>query len=216
MSEISSPSAFDVKYCSLCDEYFYSQDMLKDHLQRSSKHPKCTTCKKSFLNNNSLRNHYVLSSRHHFCRVCEKSFKTSSGLRIHLEYAHMDSDAEDEIVGPDGWEDEMARRQDALITGGEIPLPAEDLNDAPLSTLEVGVAVTNLQKSAKPRGVLALSCPICLSTPKKMCATRCGHVFCSSCITYVLETAEACPTCRQPALATQLRSLDMHIYGCAD
>jgi hypothetical protein len=56
MSAIPSSSAFDVKYCSLCDAYFYSAEMLKAHLQSSSRHPQCTTCKKSFLNNNSLRN----------------------------------------------------------------------------------------------------------------------------------------------------------------
>jgi hypothetical protein len=163
----------------------------------------------------------------------------------------MDSDAEDEIVGPDGWEDEMARRQDALIAGGEIPLPAEDLNDAPLSTLEVGVAVTvsppshwpflcpNLtlcrtSRKARNRVESSRSRAPSASLRRKKCAQRAvgtysalrtssssllchRYLFCiTSCITYVLETAEACPTCRQPALATQLRSLDMHIYGCAD
>ncbi|KAJ6582843.1 hypothetical protein B0H10DRAFT_1834297 [Mycena sp. CBHHK59/15] len=221
--EIPAECAYEVKYCSLCDEYFYSKEMLRAHMQRSKRHPRCTTCNKSFLNNNSLRNHYVLSKRHHFCRVCQKQFKTSTGLNIvspplpflllhppplpfthsyhqHLEYTHLDSDDEDEVAGPDGWEDEEARRQDALLVGGEIPLSAEDLN---------------LQKGVQRIGVVRQTCPICLAAPKKMSATRCGHVFCTSCVPFPphFKRPRACPTCRQPGLATQLRPLDLHVYG---
>ncbi|KAJ6598025.1 hypothetical protein B0H10DRAFT_2231759 [Mycena sp. CBHHK59/15] len=213
--EIPAECAYEVKYCSLCDEYFYSKEMLRAHMQRSKRHPRCTTCNKSFLNNNSLRNHYVLSKRHHFCRVCQKQFKTSTGLNIHLEYTHLDSDDEDEVAGPDGWEDEEARRQDALLVGGEIR-SRRRTSSATLVWMPprpVWQRSCNLQKGVQRIGVVRQTCPICLAAPKKMSATRCGHVFCTSCITFVLEESRACPTCRQPGLATQLRPLDLHVYG---
>ncbi|KAJ7915513.1 hypothetical protein B0H13DRAFT_1711489 [Mycena leptocephala] len=213
MSTISSSSAFDVKYCSLCDAYFYSDEMLKAHLQSSSRHPKCTTCNRAFLNSNSLRNHYVLSPKHNFCRTCQKHFKTPAGLRIHIEFSHLDSDAEDEpSVRPDGWEDQLALEQDAALNGGEIPIPQEDIAAAETAAC---FAVLNLRKSAKSTGVLRPTCPICLSGRKKMCATRCGHVFCSTCITHVLNETKSCPSCRQPASMSQLRTLDLHVFGSA-
>ncbi|KAJ7168302.1 hypothetical protein C8R43DRAFT_983893 [Mycena crocata] len=212
MSTIPSSSAFDVKYCSLCDAYFYSDEMLKAHLKSSSRHPKCVTCKKSFLNNNSLRNHYVLSSRHHFCRICEKQLKSAGGLRIHIEFSHLDSDNED---GPftmaDGWEDQLALEEEAALGGGEIPIPQDDAE--PLEDLTRRTQLLNLHEKVKSTGVLKPRCPICLSERKQMCATRCGHVFCSGCISHVLDDTKSCPTCRQPAVRSQLRRLDLHVFG---
>ncbi|KAJ6606425.1 hypothetical protein DFH09DRAFT_8306 [Mycena vulgaris] len=209
---ISSSSAFDVKYCSLCDVYFYSEEMLKAHLQSSSRHPKCTTCTKSFLNNNSLRNHYVLSTRHNFCRICEKHFQTVAGLRIHLEFSHLDSDAEDgPSTRPDGWEDQLGFEEE-LVLGEEIPIPHEEVS---LDALETGVAALTLRKPTKSTGVLRPTCPICLEGRKTMCATRCGHIFCSPCITHVLDETRSCPACRQPSLTAQLRTLDLHVYTSA-
>ncbi|KAJ7349117.1 hypothetical protein DFH08DRAFT_778068 [Mycena albidolilacea] len=220
MSAIPSSSAFDVKYCSLCDVYFYSAEMLKAHLQSSSRHPQCTTCKKSFLNNNSLRNHFVLSPKHNFCRICEKHFKTSAGLRIHIDYSHLDSDTEDgPSTQPEGWEDRLGLEQDAGLNSGEIPLPQEDIaGSEAVSGLAARVAVLNLRKTkpTNPTGVLRPTCPICLSARRKnMCATRCGHVFCSGCITHALNEIKSCPSCRQPAATSQLRTLDLHVFVSA-
>ncbi|KAJ7702232.1 hypothetical protein B0H17DRAFT_1043281 [Mycena rosella] len=214
MSSLSpaSASAFEVKYCSLCDAYFYSEEMLKAHIKSSSRHPKCVTCRKSFLNNNSLRNHYVLSTRHHFCRACEKHFKTIGGLRIHLDFAHLDSDTEDGPTRPDGWEDQQALAEDAVL-GGEIPILHEDVAPETLSALATGLAALTLRKSTTCTGVLRPKCPICLSGRKAMCATRCGHVFCSGCITHALYESKSCPACRQPAVTDQLRPLDLHVYA---
>ncbi|KAJ7771616.1 hypothetical protein B0H16DRAFT_189876 [Mycena metata] len=189
--------------------------MLKIHLQSSSRHPKCTTCKRSFLNNNSLRNHYVLSPKHHFCRICQKHFKTATGLRIHIDFAHLDADNEDgPSIGPDGWEDQLGLEQDAVLNGGgEIPIPKEDLPaDAPWD-LAARVAALHIRKGVKSTGMLRPTCPICLSALKTMCTTRCGHVFCSACITHVLEDTKSCPSCRQPAVASQLRTLNLEVFG---
>ncbi|KAJ6488506.1 hypothetical protein C8R47DRAFT_481536 [Mycena vitilis] len=216
MSAIPASSAFDVKYCSLCDAYFYSDEMLKAHMKSSSRHPKCTTCERSFLNGNGLRNHYVLSPRHNFCRICERHFKTPAGLRIHLELSHLDSDNEDAPSNrPEGWEDKLGLEEEEALFGGEIPIPSEDIAAEAISGIAARIAVLNLRKSPKPTGLLRLKCPICLSGKKKMCVTRCGHVFCSGCITHALNETKSCPSCRQPALPTHLRNLDLHVFGSA-
>ncbi|KAJ7221736.1 hypothetical protein GGX14DRAFT_193344 [Mycena pura] len=216
-SAIPSSAAFEIKYCSLCDVYFYSMDMLKAHITSSNRHPKCVACKKSFLNNNSLRNHYVLSSRHQYCRICQKHFKTAAGLRIHLDFSHLDSDDEDEdedepSTRPDGWEDQLAYEEDLALGGdGEIPIsipPAPSPSPTPSPLSNAGAGYEGV-------GVLKLRCPICLSSAsrrKTMCATRCGHVFCAACIKHVLEETKSCPSCRQPAVTSQLRSLDLHMF----
>ncbi|KAJ7632114.1 putative zinc-finger-containing protein [Roridomyces roridus] len=201
----SSSTDFAIKYCSLCDAYFYSMDMLKAHIQSSSKHPKCSDCNMRFLNGNSRRNHYVLSPRHNFCRICDSHFKTAAGVRIHLEHAHDDTDDEDDASRPAGWEDRLALAQEAsALKEAEIPIPQEDL------VHKEPVKKNKLQKSS---GVLRPTCPICLSARKKMSATRCGHVFCHSCISHVLTETKACPNCRQEALVGQLRTLDLCTYS---
>ncbi|KAF7294724.1 hypothetical protein MIND_01009800 [Mycena indigotica] len=166
-------SSFDVKYCSLCDAYFYSQEMLQAHISSSRRHPKCLACNKSFLNNNSLRNHFVLSPKHHYCRICQKHFKAASGLRIHLDFAHDESDEEDDLR-PEGWEDEQAYEEDLALSGNEIPIPEEELN-------ALSIGRSNLVEWPDPTiGALRLRCPICLSHRSDMSATRCGHIFCSA------------------------------------
>ncbi|KAJ7243388.1 hypothetical protein B0H12DRAFT_1311309 [Mycena haematopus] len=216
----SSSSDFTIKYCSLCDAYFYSAEMLKAHLQSSSKHPQCTSCDKRFLNNNSLRNHYVLSPKHNFCRICEKHFKTAAGLRIihthqlqHIDFSHLDNDSEDgeSSSRPDGWEDQLGMEQDAA-EGGEIPIPQEDMEGSK-AVSGVAARIANFRQNTNPTGVLRLKCPVCLSARKKMATTRCGHVFCSSCITHHLNDTKTCPSCRQPALTSQLRTLDLRTFG---
>ncbi|KAI8438578.1 hypothetical protein MSG28_011031 [Choristoneura fumiferana] len=42
-------------------------------------------------------------------------------------------------------------------------------------------------------------CPICFDAfgTKPLVSTKCGHVFCSKCITLALKTEPRCPTCRR-------------------
>ncbi|KAK7035756.1 RING-type domain-containing protein [Favolaschia claudopus] len=240
---IPTASAYDIKYCSLCDAYFYSAEMLRAHVQGSSRHAQCTTCNKRYLNKNSLRNvrqtlrissdlqHFVLSSKHHYCRICDKHLQTPAGLDVHMDFYHLRRDIEG--GGPssrvEGWEDKLALDRDQALYGGEIPIPEEDLrraaasapkasNAAQMSGIATRVAILNLRaqttspcKSA-PTSIFRPTCPICLSArKKKMCATRCGHVFCNSCITHALDETQSCPSCRQPASLTNLRPLDLGV-----
>lgn len=49
-----------------------------------------------------------------------------------------------------------------------------------------------------------IHCPICLESlsqikqaNQQMHSTSCGHLFCKTCITRAIKTAQQCPTCRQ-------------------
>ncbi|KAL2304757.1 hypothetical protein Nmel_006712, partial [Mimus melanotis] len=55
--------------------------------------------------------------------------------------------------------------------------------------------------SAWPAGTIR--CPICMDfypqivqSGRLILSTLCGHVFCSQCLPFALQTAQFCPTCR--------------------
>jgi hypothetical protein len=51
----------------------------------------------------------------------------------------------------------------------------------------------------------ALACPVCLAVVVNAHNIACGHTFCLSCITTWLSTHRSCPTCRAPALSSDMR-----------
>lgn len=61
----------------------------------------------------------------------------------------------------------------------------------------------NAPAATKP----AFTCPLCLESPSSFTATRCGHVFCTPCITHVMTTTVMCPVCRRPNGSRQLRTI---------
>ncbi|KAJ3892384.1 hypothetical protein GG344DRAFT_45564 [Lentinula edodes] len=208
-------------YCSLCDVYAYSKNLLRQHMESSSNHPRCELCSKSFLNMNSLRRHYLLSNRHQYCATCDKSFDSALALRIHNAHAtyHRDERNEDEDTlyvaerRHKGWENrvaaEMTRRENV-----EDEILVDDSET--FSQVTVGKRILELKlrmrnhKQADSK-VLKQTCPICLLVPKKMCATRCGHMFCSTCITHAFEHGHGCPTCRKLGASSQLRRVDLTV-----
>ncbi|KAI0053178.1 hypothetical protein FA95DRAFT_1552661 [Auriscalpium vulgare] len=50
-------------------------------------------------------------------------------------------------------------------------------------------------------------CPICLKAPAKSSATRCGHVFCTSCIHQSLRKELNCPVCQRVTVPGNLIQL---------
>ncbi|KAJ3742516.1 hypothetical protein DFH05DRAFT_1401392 [Lentinula detonsa] len=210
---------YQTLYCSLCDVYLYSKNLLRQHMEASSCHPRCNSCHKSFLNLNSLRRHYLLSNRHNYCATCDKSFATPLALKIHFEYAtfHRDARNEDEDAlyveqrRHKGWENRVAadieRRQNVE---DDVVVPERDA----LSRIEVTKKILQLKQRMSDRQhlspkILKQTCAICLCVPKKMCVTRCGHMFCSSCIHQTFEQGQGCPTCRKLGVASQLRKVDL-------
>ena len=43
-----------------------------------------------------------------------------------------------------------------------------------------------------------LTCPICHLTFRETTLARCGHNFCTSCLTQCLQQSASCPVCRMP------------------
>ncbi|KAF5386865.1 hypothetical protein D9615_002085 [Tricholomella constricta] len=209
---MSSPSSYsldaekyEIKYCSRCDVYLHSKALLQQHMEASDRHPRCGPCKRSYLNMNSLRNHYVYSSKHHYCRACDKLFKTPSGLRVHLEqsaFHNDDSDDEGDDDGlAEGWEDEVARRQDEAERRNqtEEEIAIEEAEVKQLSSIQRRAAMMNFMARRMRSAAVtttthtntytpevvqtpahSYSCPVCLTCPKTVSATRCGHLFCNS------------------------------------
>ncbi|KAF9464520.1 hypothetical protein BDZ94DRAFT_1320909 [Collybia nuda] len=218
---MSSPatSDFGQRYCSLCDEYFLTKESLKLHIQATRRHPYCTTCKRRFLNMNSLRNHFVYSSRHHYCRACDKSFKSGSGLRVHLEQSAFhtgdsDDEEDEDMERGVGWEDEVARNEDeaARLRQSEEDIAIES-EEATTVKRRIGLLNLNRRKEVDNLPpVFRRNCPICLASPSSVSATRCGHIFCTPCIEYVVENTGMCPTCRKPGVMSQVRKIDISVY----
>ncbi|KAI0824823.1 hypothetical protein BC628DRAFT_1410623 [Trametes gibbosa] len=103
----------DTRYCSLCDEYFITDEARTEHIQHSDNHPRCDSCNIRFANGNSLRVHYTISRKHNYCSSCHRHFNTAAGIRVHIELVHggddSDSDNDDPARNYDGWEDDVGR-----------------------------------------------------------------------------------------------------------
>ncbi|THU85239.1 hypothetical protein K435DRAFT_781208 [Dendrothele bispora CBS 962.96] len=259
-AHISEADRFSTKYCSICDLYFDSKSLLRNHIDLSGRHPRCEPCNRSFLNMNALRTHWDISKRHHYCAStgCERHFETATGFRVHMEHSPRHHRRENLPSLPEfirihgyvkGWEDKVSRamelegaRERELAFAAADGLDLDDLGLASFDYQEYISAATvnsvagsssNPSKSkikAKSRmettkTILALKqrmragiqpvkklqqkCGICLCAPKKMKATRCGHVFCESCITCAFESTEACPVCRTNGMISQLREINL-------
>ncbi|KAK0430651.1 hypothetical protein EV421DRAFT_1857338 [Armillaria borealis] len=163
--------------------------------------------------------HLILSDYHHYCDDCDKEFQSSSALKIHYEQSarhHRDYEEGDRERRAEGWEDELARQQQEE-ENREDPVALEKVEEqAPMSRVEVGIAILNikkrLQRQPMPKATMKQTCPVCLCPSSKMSVTKCGHVFCPSCIRQTFEKSQGCPSCRKPGHLNQLRKIDLHIH----
>ncbi|KAJ7288382.1 putative zinc-finger-containing protein [Mycena rebaudengoi] len=217
-------------YCAACDKYFPSEAARAEHIQSSPAHPRCAHCDRRFLNKNILRNHYVYSRHHNYCASCEIEFKTPAGLRYHIETAAIhcdDSDSDSEDVEParrsGAWEDEMGLRR---YPDEEAPRDDDDDDDgaweafddydfedaAELVDPEPLIDEEEEQEEGEEEDsvgapVRQFACPVCEGGAGAVCCAPCGHMFCAPCITRALKQTEACPICREPGEATELRRI---------
>ncbi|KAF9059846.1 hypothetical protein BDP27DRAFT_1237859 [Rhodocollybia butyracea] len=213
-------------YCSLCHFYANSKNSLRLHMETSPRHPRCDVCERSFLNLNSLRRHYILSDRHSYCPTCDKLFDNPLALKIHDEYTtfHRDerNEEEDTIYAeerrrfPKTWENRTAaeiKRRESI----EDAIAVDEHEE--LSRVQVTMKILELKQRMnrqREQKVLKQTCAICLCVPKKMCVTRCGHMFCSSCIHHTFEQGQGCPSCRKLGNISQLRTVDLSVVTPTD
>lgn len=74
-----------------------------------------------------------------------------------------------------------------------------------LSTRELRLPPKNAVRS---EGMAQFTCPVCLcDDATEVSVTRCGHMFCKSCIHQAFKNQKICPSCRSPGLKRQLRKV---------
>uniref|UniRef100_A0A1A9WQ51 RING-type domain-containing protein n=1 Tax=Glossina brevipalpis TaxID=37001 RepID=A0A1A9WQ51_9MUSC len=63
-----------------------------------------------------------------------------------------------------------------------------------------------LPSTSSPRPCAGIMCPLCMESTmgRQPTSTRCGHVFCQSCILRALEFSRMCPLCKSKVLPKQL------------
>ncbi|KAK0209971.1 hypothetical protein DFS33DRAFT_1270080 [Desarmillaria ectypa] len=156
---------FNAQYCTRCDQTLWSIEIMRNHLDFSGRHPYCCTCRRGFLNNNSNKTHYEQSARHH----CD----------------YEEGDRERRV---EGWEDELAR-QEEQEENLEDPVSLEKVEEAPMSRVEVGIAILNLKKRLQRQSI-----------PKVAVKQTCPHES----IRRTFEKSQGCPSCRKPGCLGQL------------
>ncbi|KAL1745163.1 hypothetical protein HDZ31DRAFT_73766 [Schizophyllum fasciatum] len=210
-------------YCAVCDDFYHNDEDRMHHVQQSNKHPYCAPCNTRFLNLNVYRNHLVYSRAHNYCALCEMEFRTPAGLRCHLERAppHTD-DSDDEPDDADedyseGWEDRMG-----LDLYPQEPYAEEDGDNGDHSWMhEDGHDYIQFDSDDEEDSedeedgeigedeetVTEFACPVCKEAPDVACLTRCGHLYCATCIHQAYRRDSKCPTCKEDGQTSQLRKV---------
>ncbi|KAK4750879.1 hypothetical protein SAY87_004361 [Trapa incisa] len=67
----------------------------------------------------------------------------------------------------------------------------------------INLETSNDAKSSAPNGP-SFSCPICLGLLVNGTTTKCGHIFCKTCIKAAISAQGKCPTCRTPVVMKDL------------
>ncbi|KAH9943530.1 putative zinc-finger-containing protein [Amylocystis lapponica] len=111
---------------------------------------------------------------------------------------------------------QVLNRVDSPNSAGGSDSEDENLSVADASVCHYGIHRTCDSRTEKavqcgqakaPSSGLLLNCPLCLEPAQDISSTRCGHLFCTSCITHSLANKKLCPVCRKSAVPRQLRKI---------
>nr|XP_011462812.1 PREDICTED: LON peptidase N-terminal domain and RING finger protein 3-like isoform X2 [Fragaria vesca subsp. vesca] len=78
---------------------------------------------------------------------------------------------------------------------GVVPLNDEVLNKTK-DIQATSIPVTPIEPLGEPEAP-ALSCAICMGQLVEETSTKCGHIFCKTCIEKAIATQHKCPNCRR-------------------
>ncbi|KAG6873880.1 hypothetical protein C0995_009659 [Termitomyces sp. Mi166 len=175
---------YNLCYCALCDKQFKSLRSRERHVARSSRHPYCEICDRRFLNGNALRAHIMYSYEHYY--------NSRDGY---------DSDDEHPPQNDMSWEiyDDFDF-DDVDCVGDEVPECIAHL----VKREDKEEGEEEEQNEAGPPAT-EFTCPVCEHTPKTVCSTMCGHIFCAPCIKMAFEISGSCPVCDEEGNVKQLR-----------
>ncbi|KAG6781241.1 hypothetical protein POTOM_014132 [Populus tomentosa] len=93
------------------------------------------------------------------------------------------------------------------VPPSQFPGPSQPVPPPQLSGLSLTVPpphFSGLSQTAPPPPAPGFCCPICMDEMKEATSTKCGHVFCKSCIEKALAVQKKCPTCRMKCLAKSI------------
>ncbi|KAG5716162.1 hypothetical protein E4T56_gene10682 [Termitomyces sp. T112] len=184
--ETRASTEYNPCYCALCDKEFKSLKKRERHVARSFKHPYCEICDRRFLNGNALRAHIMYSFDHankadDDCRA--EDWEDTNNDMTWETYDDFDFD-------------------DLACTGDEVP---ECIAHLVQRDNEEEDQEEEQNESGPP--ATEFTCPICEHTPKTVCSTLCGHLFCAPCIKMALEISGSCPVCDKEGSVKQLRKM---------
>ncbi|XP_011022394.1 PREDICTED: polyadenylation factor subunit 2-like isoform X2 [Populus euphratica] len=89
----------------------------------------------------------------------------------------------------------------------QFPGSSQTLPPPQLSKLSLTVPpphFSGLSQTGPPPPAPVFCCPICMDEMKEATSTKCGHVFCKSCIEKALAVQKKCPTCRMKCIAKSI------------
>lgn len=98
--------------------------------------------------------------------------------------------------------DELLKPENGYVNNDSITLEVE----LKVNKLDDDDSAIEAKNAAKPR---RLECSICLEEMdnQEVSATKCGHMFCTACITKAVTDRKACPMCNKAAQLEDLRCL---------
>ncbi|EMD34740.1 hypothetical protein CERSUDRAFT_97322 [Gelatoporia subvermispora B] len=223
--------------CTTCNRRFANKASLRNHWVSSSRHNYCAVCEKDFRTTAGLRAHIEYAAVHrddtdddsdNDADNIDDSYEGWEDELGRTVFPDDDPPADDDFSAADPYasedeywdedegtdlEEEAETYMGFAVVPPEAPRPIlsnpEARPDAPEKAADEkkqADRVEMLREKAAVSGIL-FNCPLCLEPPIESSATRCGHLFCTSCITQSLESKKLCPVCRTSAVPKQLRKI---------
>ncbi|XP_022935007.1 uncharacterized protein LOC111441975 [Cucurbita moschata] len=89
--------------------------------------------------------------------------------------------------------------QEQTIHNLDLCLSCESSSKATKATIDTDIpsALAQTSSSLPPAAASGLRCAICIEALVEETTTKCGHVFCKSCIETAIATQHRCPICRR-------------------
>ncbi|KZT08029.1 uncharacterized protein LAESUDRAFT_736205 [Laetiporus sulphureus 93-53] len=212
--------------CVACNRRFANKNSLRNHLVLSRRHHYCSSCDREFQTAAGLRVHIEYSSVHRDDSDDEEDEEPGEPEGWEDRYGPLyfpdenrraeddfDLPYDDEVPYEDEYwdEDDVAEIEDEIEPQQHYNPPVmrrdpDNLSTDTIRDIPVGTTASSTADEFQPEGVL-FNCPLCLEAPNETSATRCGHVFCTSCIRQALDIKPSCPVCRKGAVHLQLRKI---------
>ncbi|KAJ3535014.1 hypothetical protein NM688_g7040 [Phlebia brevispora] len=217
--------------CNTCDRRFANKNSLRNHWVYSRRHHYCAVCERDFRTAAGLRVHIEYAAVHRddsdddddgsdddSIDDSAEGWEDELGLRVFPEEDER-GDGDGESSDADYWtedeEDELEEEREtyygfARATPRESAAPQDGAEGEQAANFSAGSSEPEkkcYEMEKPPASGVLFSCPLCLEAPKESSATRCGHLFCTSCIKTALSMKKMCPVCREFALPRQLRKI---------